>query len=100
MLRISENKWESMQLPHARDRHVVADISRFIIRWRYHGEERGYAERMRVLFPDDDGRWYAPTLGVDRQGSTNVVTVFGSSEKGFLENRLRGMRNTLEKNRK
>ena len=42
---------------------------------------------------DEELRWYAVTMGMDRNGSYNVITVFGGSDRGFLGNRLRHLKN-------
>lgn len=49
-----------------------------------------------MLFRDEEGRWYSLTIG-ELQGSYNVVTVFGGSDKHFLEKRLRGMEEMIVK---
>lgn len=76
---------------HARDQRIVLELSRFLDGWQYHGLERGaYAGNGRILFPDGAGRWYALSIGPDRNGSYNVITIIGGSDAAFLANRLRG----------
>jgi hypothetical protein len=82
-------KYHRVLADHAHDKQVIQDLSRYLDRWAYAGRERKQAH-FRVLFQDEDGRWYSCTIG-ELLGSHNVVTVFGSSAREFLSRRRFGM---------
>ena len=95
VLRWDREKYETVASQHRRDLHVIESLSAYLARWEYLGEEvEEYAGNYRVLFRDEPGRWYAASMGT-LQGSDNIITVFGSSKPNFVENRVRGLRNVV-----
>jgi hypothetical protein len=98
VLRWSSIKYRAIAESHARDRTIVHELTRYLSNWSFIGEEpEPHAGQYRVLFHDDRGRWYALTLGIDRNGSHNVITIFGGSDSGFLRNRLRRLVNVVKR---
>ena len=89
VLRWSAVKFHRVLVDHAHDKQVIQNLSRYLDRWAYAGRERKQ-EHFRVLFQDEDERWYSCTIG-ELLGSHNVVTVFGSSARDFLPKRRLGM---------
>ncbi len=100
VLRWDAKKYQDVIAKHARDRHVIDELSSYVDAWQFHGEETGvHAGNLRVLFEDATGRWYAVSMG-QLQGSDNVITVFGSSKPNFVKNRLQGMNKVVMKGEK
>jgi hypothetical protein len=97
VLRWGRDKLLTVRRDHARDFAVIQELSRYLENWQYFGEERRRPDRYRILFPDENGRWYSVTIGPPLR-SNNIVTVFGNPDPGFVANRLRGMRNVVERN--
>lgn len=98
VLRWSVKKYRAVVGTHNRDLHVVHDLARYLARWEYAGEETGVHEgNWRVLVRDEIGRWYAVSIGTDATGSMNVITLVGSGTRGFLSNRLRSLKNVVER---
>lgn len=95
VLRWSDVKYRAVIVKHERDLPVIRDLSRHLANWTCHGEEKGRAGHQRVVFQDDHGRWYAVTIGTDRHCSYDIVTLTGGSDRGFVENRKRGMVNIV-----
>ncbi len=89
VLRWDEEKFNLVMSKHKRDRDVILKLTQRLDGWRYLGKERG-SPNLRALFQDEQERWYSLTVG-ELQGSYNVVTVFGGSDKRFLDKRLRGI---------
>ncbi len=96
VLRWDREKYTAVAMGHHRDRHVIQNVSRYMAVWAYHGEEIARPGNMRVLFQDEAGRWYAASLG-PRQGEYTFITLFGGSDQGFRDNRLRGMHNVVQR---
>lgn len=98
VLRWSTKKYLDVMAKHHIKPEVVADLSRFLDGWAFHGEETGsYRGNQRVLFQDDGGRWYALSIGADRSGSYNAVTLISSSDPSFVGNRLRTLERIVER---
>jgi len=96
VLRWATRKYTLVASVHSRDSHVIADLSGYLERWQYLGREANNPSTRRVMLQDEQGRWYAVTLG-SLLGSENVVTVTGSSRTNFLRNRLTGMAGVVER---
>lgn len=96
ILRWSKSKRARVIRDHANDRSVIDNIEEHLRRWSVAGVERKSPTTYRVLFRHE-GRWYSASIGQDREGSTNMLTVFGSSAAGFYQRRLQGMENVVRK---
>lgn len=96
VLRWDAKKATKLWRDRPRDAHVRDDLTRYLAGWEYCGEEKR-AGNIRVLFQDEDGRWYAFSMGV-LQRSFNAITVVGGSDAGFLNNRLRGKSTVRSRN--
>lgn len=99
VLRWDREKHTAVTTGHHRDRHVVQDVSKYLALWEYHGEEIARPGNFRVLFQDEADRWYAASIG-PRQGEYTFITLFGGSDQGFRDNRLRGMHNVVKREAK
>lgn len=98
VLRWSAIKLEAIAVRHRRDMRVVAELNVHLRNWRWVGEEpHPHEGQYRILFHGENRRWYALTVGQDRRGSYNVVTVFSGSDQGFLRNRLRHLGNVVRR---
>lgn len=95
VLRWSAEKRAAVLSRHARDVHIVQDISGYLGGWRFYGTESKSGYR-RILFQDERGRWYAASIG-ELQGSYNMITVFGSRSPEFLRNRLKRLEDVVER---
>lgn len=94
VLRWAAVKYRNVTIKHDRDRVVANSLSPYLEQWVFHGEELGPKPGyQRILFQDENRRWYAVSIGPDRNGSHNMITVMGSTESNFVRNRLRGMTN-------
>lgn len=100
VLRWSQIKYQNAVTKHHRVLSGIRDISRHLVHCRYHGQETGsHMGNQRALFPDHTGRWYALTIGPDRNHSYNVVTLIGGSDKHVVLNRLRSLENVVTRER-
>lgn len=98
VLRWSAVKLEAIAVRHHRDMRVAAELNVYLRNWMWVGEEpHPHEGQYRILFHGENRRWYALTVGRDRRGSYNVVTVFGGSDHGFLRNRLRHLGNVVRR---
>lgn len=107
VLRWSAAKLNLMQEQRPLDAIVLHDLSQVLARWTWMGRER--AQRSSAESNDNDGelryrilsahrgRWYAVSLGRDKAGSDNVITVIGSRDRSFLRNRLNGLDEVRER---
>lgn len=81
VLRWATKKLLDVIAKHHVEPMVVADLTRLLDGWAFHGEETGsYSGNQRILFQNDAGRWYALSVGTDRSGSYNAVTLINSSD--------------------
>ncbi len=90
ILRWSKTKRQMVLSRHSRDQPVIEALDAYLAEWTFAGIEVGKNAMWRVLLARE-GRWYSITFGRDHTGSLNLVTVFGGSQKSFLQNRLNGM---------
>lgn len=98
VLRWASIKYRSVVAKHERDRPVIENLDGYLNEWEWVGEETGaYIGQHRVLIQDDMQRWYTVTIGEDRNGSYNIITVFGGSDRGFLGNRKRHRKNIVRR---
>lgn len=93
--RWAEAKRAAVLAVHRRDESVVAALAHHLNAWRYVGQENGRDATWCVVF-QVDGRWHSATISRDAGGSLNIVTVFGSNKRRFVENRLKRMNTVLE----
>ena len=92
VLRWADAKYREVEARHARDMAIINDLTRYLDGWQLHGLETGAkAGKELVLFADEQGRWYSVSIGVDRNGSYNIVTAFGSSQRAFMRRCLRDL---------
>jgi hypothetical protein len=100
VLRWSDVKRRMTVAKRPNDADVANNLSRYLDLWQYVGVERepvqatrpnNPAKRFRELLQDQSGRWYAISIGIDTNGSSNVITLIGSGNRLFPANRLRGM---------
>lgn len=97
VLRWDAAKYRDVLAKHERDRQVIANLTEHLGAWSYHGEETDeHAGNQRVLFQDETGRWYAVSIG-PLGDSDNMITIIGSNRAAFQANRLRGLRNVIER---
>jgi len=96
VLRWSAEKYQTVVAIHRRDVHVIAELTSYLEGWSFIGRETARPTLWRVLLQDESGRWYAVTLG-ELQGSENVITAFGSTKPNFLQNRVRGISDIIER---
>ena len=89
VLRWNRTKYQQVVATHFADLPVIQDLTRHLGRWVFHGVEPHHRHQ-RILFPDGKGRWYAVSVG-RLLGSDNMITIVGSSRRGFVKNRLRGL---------
>ena len=99
VLRMSEVKYRRIHDSRPQDRHILRELSRYLSNWDCHGNEAGRPGNHRVMLQDERRRWYAVSIGPDKNRSYNVVTVIGGSDAGFLQNRLNEMRNVVRRER-
>lgn len=94
VLRWDVEKYAIVIKQHSRDvpMHILGDLSGYLAKWRYHGTEIARPQNQRILFQDEDGRWYAASIG-PLLGSDNFISITGSSRDRFLRNRLSGIKN-------
>jgi len=97
VLRISDKKLRRMNIDRPQDQHVLRELSHYLEAWRFHGEEVHRPGNQRILIQDESGRWYAVSIGPDRNGSHNVITLIGGSDRDYFQNRLNGMRDVVER---
>lgn len=97
VLRWDDEKYRLVVNQRHRDLPVILNLTHYLSTWRYHGEEIGeHAGNQRILLQDDYDRWYAVSIG-PLQGSHNVITVIGGSDRRYLDNRKRGMKGIFER---
>lgn len=105
VLRWPAAKLERLLSQRPRDMALAQDLSTILAMWRYVGKDMftdvdgnviSEVIRYRVL-SFHGGRWYAVSVGRDKSGSDNVITVISSRDSGFLLNRLRGLRDVRER---
>lgn len=59
VLRWDREKYETVAQGHNRDLPVIRDVSQYLNRWAYYGEEINCPGNYRISFQDESGRWYA-----------------------------------------
>lgn len=96
VLRWSQRKRLMVLSRHSRDQPVIEALDACLAEWKFAGIEVGKNAMWRVLFVQE-GRWYSSTFGRDLTGSLNLITVFGGSQRSFLQNRLNGMTGVVVK---
>lgn len=96
--RWSEEKIHTIRAKRPELTGVLENLSMELRSWRYVGTE-SRTGNTRILFTGSDGRYYALTLGRDRNGSWNIITIVGSSNLRFVVNRLRTLEGISERNR-
>lgn len=96
VLRWSQEKLDTITSKRPELVHIIENLDSELNGWQWIGIEKdtGYT---RVLFIGSNQRYYALTLGEDRNGSWNAITIVGSSNPGFVGNRLRGVRDIKNK---
>lgn len=98
VLRWADAKYREVAARHARDMAIINDLTRYLDGWQFHGLETGTkAGKELILFEDEQGRWYSVSIGADRNGSYNIVTAFGSSQRAFMRRCLRDLVGVVKK---
>ena len=96
VLRWSRSKRAAVLAAHPNDANVIVHVALHLEEWVYAGREKGKFGTWRVLFRVN-AIWYSATIARDQDGSLNLVTVFGSTKRSFLRNRLQGMEGIVER---
>ena len=89
VLRWRRSKYEKVAREHAQqvEQRVLLDLDHHLDRWERAGPEPGKSETWRVFFRVE-GRWVLVVIGRDREGSTNVVTLYSPSDNRYLVNMI------------
>lgn len=85
-LRWSRQKFEAVCTDHRRDLKIIENIESHLRDWQAAGPEEGHPQTWQVIFTVEK-RTCIAIIGCDGEGSFNMVTVFGTKKKGFIERR-------------
>lgn len=86
-LRWSAAKHAKVLREHHADRAVILDLEQSLSMWKAAGPQIGCDDTWLVLLVYRD-RQYIVVIGCDRSGSHNVVTVFGTTDSGYVQRRM------------
>ncbi len=86
LLRWSSIKYTEVVTKHAIDLPVIEQLEEHLEMWTHAGPQADREDAWTVLF-DLGSKTYLVSIGRDRSGSHNLVTVFGTNDPGYVARR-------------
>jgi hypothetical protein len=92
VLRWSSFKRDRIIREHAADTEVIETINRYLPNVRIAGPDPRPNRREFLAFFEANERWYRAVFGIDRSGSVNIVSVYGTNKPPEIRRWVRDMR--------